>query len=272
MNTYYIGGMPVTDELYHHGIIGQKWYVRRFQNRDGTLTPAGKKRYYGVTESTDTGGSGGSSRVHYKVPEYVREQEKLAKKVMSGRANIRNTPQVQHAVAELKDKVKDVENKKVKYVDEVNRFFNDERLADEYSGKAADKFLKDYPTVAEEYRNSRPLTSRFREMNDHDLIKWFIMNDDWGQGDYDPLTIFEDSNDKRARELQDADKAYRESRVNLSRSSRDYAKSFLGTYGDQEYTRAISGFPNGLKTKVEDTVRDVIYYSAVKKHTGKEYI
>lgn len=32
-------------ELYHHGIKGQKWGVRRYQNKDGTLTPAGKKRY-----------------------------------------------------------------------------------------------------------------------------------------------------------------------------------------------------------------------------------
>lgn len=33
------------NELYHFGIKGQKWYVRRYQNKDGTLTPAGKKRY-----------------------------------------------------------------------------------------------------------------------------------------------------------------------------------------------------------------------------------
>ena len=32
-------------ELYHHGIKGQRWGIRRFQNKDGTLTPAGKKRY-----------------------------------------------------------------------------------------------------------------------------------------------------------------------------------------------------------------------------------
>ena len=31
--------------LSHHGIIGQKWGVRRFQNEDGTLTEAGKDRY-----------------------------------------------------------------------------------------------------------------------------------------------------------------------------------------------------------------------------------
>lgn len=31
--------------LEHHGIKGQKWGVRRFQNADGSLTSAGKKRY-----------------------------------------------------------------------------------------------------------------------------------------------------------------------------------------------------------------------------------
>lgn len=33
------------EELYHHGILGMKWYQRRYQNSDGTLTDAGKKRY-----------------------------------------------------------------------------------------------------------------------------------------------------------------------------------------------------------------------------------
>lgn len=35
----------MTDYIEHFGIKGQKWGVRRFQNEDRTLTPAGKERY-----------------------------------------------------------------------------------------------------------------------------------------------------------------------------------------------------------------------------------
>lgn len=33
-------------DLAHHGILGQKWGIRRFQNKDGSLTIDGKKRYF----------------------------------------------------------------------------------------------------------------------------------------------------------------------------------------------------------------------------------
>ena len=38
-------GPTRSDELYHWGIKGMKWGIRRYQNKDGSLTPAGKKRY-----------------------------------------------------------------------------------------------------------------------------------------------------------------------------------------------------------------------------------
>ena len=35
----------VNNELYHHGIKGQKWGQRNYQNKDGSLTAAGQARY-----------------------------------------------------------------------------------------------------------------------------------------------------------------------------------------------------------------------------------
>lgn len=50
-------------ELKHWGIKGMKWGVRRYQNKDGSLTPAGKKRYSdGSTSSSSTSKSSQTSQ------------------------------------------------------------------------------------------------------------------------------------------------------------------------------------------------------------------
>lgn len=63
MSVYYVSGFPFGDELYHHGVKGQKWGIRRYQNLDGSLTNEGLARY-SVGEAERDLGLGNKKRLN----------------------------------------------------------------------------------------------------------------------------------------------------------------------------------------------------------------
>lgn len=63
------------DYLQHHGILGMRWGVRRYQNKDGSFTPAGKKRYSSEARA-------------------ARKAEKRAAKAERRRTKILNNPRL----------------------------------------------------------------------------------------------------------------------------------------------------------------------------------
>lgn len=61
------------NELYHHGVKGQKWGIRKYQNEDGSLTQAGRQRYL------DGGGKSTSRGEKAYARLYRKESRKLKK-------------------------------------------------------------------------------------------------------------------------------------------------------------------------------------------------
>lgn len=76
------------NQLQHWGIKGQKWGVRRYQNKDGSLTDLGKKRMY--KEMFDTESKDKNERGKYTAEphRWAREDTQNAKQVADASANL----------------------------------------------------------------------------------------------------------------------------------------------------------------------------------------
>jgi len=80
---------PNKNELIHYGILGMKWGVRRYQNKDGTLTPAGKKRYERDIQTNLSKKK--NSRIDTSKPDpnrWVKEDIERKKKITDASSNL----------------------------------------------------------------------------------------------------------------------------------------------------------------------------------------
>lgn len=130
-NTYVI----VNGELYHHGTKGMKWGRRRYQNPDGSLTPAGRKRY----------GSGESSFDRWKKERAAKKEAKKDAKVEAKSADRGYT---QRRVKGMTD-------------DGVNKAISRSQLEERYNQQVRSKNAKEGS-----YRGKA-----LKDMNDDELAK-----------------------------------------------------------------------------------------------------
>lgn len=90
------------EELYHHGILGQKWGVRRFQNSDGTYTAEGKARRNDSSEGSSRKSSKSSrsnSERNKKIAKYAIAGAIGAATIAAAAIYVKNNPQIGLKVA-----------------------------------------------------------------------------------------------------------------------------------------------------------------------------
>lgn len=73
--------------MQHHGIKGQKWGVRRFQNADGSLTAAGKQRVSEIKKRTDSKNRGTLTNAQLKAKIERLQMEKQLRELTNQEVN-----------------------------------------------------------------------------------------------------------------------------------------------------------------------------------------
>lgn len=211
------------NELYHYGIKGQKWGVRRYQNKDGTLTPAGKKRLAKTIVATYS--------KHRSNPDHIEMYKAGVKtsKEVSELNSIVNSDKLVKA----RKKLNDIDNVSDEY-------FNDEKTYKKYMLKAADKMSDEIGIT---------------DAKERERIRNLYLYEDLDQGSDNSFMLYlkDKGVDTKAygKKLYDAHEEY-------EKVCKQAANELLGEYGKMRIKdKHIPGYIEDANQLVKDILEEV---------------
>ena len=138
------------NELYHFGVKGMKWGVRRYQNKDGSLTPAGKRRISKQYERVANKVTKDTANSHNK--RWLDSYNKAADEMNSGGIERFNSKQ--------RKKYGEKYAKRDGYMDDYNKEF--EKMYAKYYNQSLNDFYKSNKN----YQKAKSLVDKY------DMTKW----------------------------------------------------------------------------------------------------
>lgn len=157
-----------TDELMHSGKKGMKWGVRRYQNKDGSLTPAGKKRYARDARERDYDNYDEETSTYYKTTKkgrdvlkvdankYVKEDLTRTKKLAEETAGLTNKLKQQNDTAiknapKAKMDLSKMSDKEMR--DAINRAFLEKQYNDMFAPQTVNRGREQVGKILESTTN-----------------------------------------------------------------------------------------------------------------------
>ena len=220
--------------LEHHGILGQKWGIRRFQNKDGSLKPAGQKRYNGELSEKD-----------------VKRTIKAINRVSRRGQTSAGGYDVQEAVkSTLKGKISldSLHQKKKELEDFLNENADARKKAhDEIYNKADKNIDKEIRSLAKKY-----------DVDVDDNVEW-LQEEAWDS----LMSKYTDEYDKTP-----LGKKEREMKNSVEQEYKNIAEKAVGEYGGTSLKNVYNWTKDG---KVQAHLDDVIRIAVREIETDYEY-
>lgn len=212
--------------LAHHGIKGQRWGIRRFQNSDGSLTAAGRERY-GYSDSA-------KSKDLY---ERAKANAKVTDKMFYTKATIKNVKEIDDAGKYLSAKLAEAESAYDNYAqslaNNIRNFKNDKDTINSILDDLSNDF------------------SSYDQVDDEELLDLVL-------DDYVDSYIYQQAKKQSAKEGEAFSKASEEYYSELD----SVAKEIVGEYGDMPIATIKKGvFNKGseitYKQAVDKTLKEM---------------